>query len=85
MECSLDPLAIVEVSDMRKETKVAKRTNAPKWDASFSFNVTNEAAFVEVRGCCSVIVALALLRHSAHRLIQRTLIGVAGAPLTPPD
>lgn len=54
LECSLDPLAIVEVSDMRKETKVAKRTNAPKWDASFSFNVTNEAAFVEVRGCCGV-------------------------------
>lgn len=49
MLCRLDPIAVVEICDMRKETKVAKRTNAPKWDASFAFNVTKEDAFVEVR------------------------------------
>ena len=49
----LDPIAVIEVADMRKETKVIRRSNAPKWDASFSFNVTKANiekgdSFVEV-------------------------------------
>jgi len=44
-----DALAVVEVEDMRKETKPIKRNNNPRWESTFSFNVTKADEFLEVR------------------------------------
>lgn len=43
-----DALAVVEVNEMRKETKPIKRNNFPRWETSFSFNVTDASNFIEV-------------------------------------